>query len=753
MSAALRRLRARGARSALAATGVLAAGAMLGTAVTVAYGLGTGFDRATERADAPDLIASFDERSRADVAQRVRALPNVESVSYRFEVKDVPIAAGGEVIRSGAVEVVRRGRRGYALLEGRDIAGAPREVVVERGVARELDLGVGDRLDVGRLGAHRVVGISLAPDNVAYPLADAARIYLSSAALARRFGSEPSEANRMLLWVRDPRRLDSTLVQARAVSFGVSDLRFLTRAGVRVLRDEAAGIVIALLVAFSLIATLAAGVMLGALGRADVERRLPAIGVLRAVGLSRVGVAARFALDAVLLAVPAAALGIAAGALLARGPTASLLGSINELAPGAALLVPLGGALMALVAIACGASAWPAWRASRRPPVELLRGAELRGAGGRLAARLPAGIGWLGLRMLAGRPLRTAAATAVLTIAAAIVLLLLALASQLTELRDDPGSIGKRYDLAADLGPERAGDVRALAGVDAASVRYSVRAADAFDLGETLRVVAYPGDHTRFEASPLTDGRRVRADGEAEIGAGLADALGVPLGATLAIALESGGEARFRVVGIVAALEEQGRIAYVRPPRLLAADPAAPPEVAVDLARDADRAGVIAALRELGAGAPMSVDGAASDQPGFVSVLAGVLRTVALVNGLVALYALVQVLALTALERRSALALLRAVGGGRGELVRVFGGAAAVLVVVAVPGGALLSALVLGPAVGSLAADYAPLAPRPSPGQVVLVACGSAVMAALAAAIVARRSTRAPVAAGLRGVE
>jgi ABC-type lipoprotein release transport system permease subunit len=753
MRAALRRLRARGARSVLAATGVLAAGAMLGTALTVAYGLSTGFDRAADRADAPDLIASFDERSGVDVARRVEALPNLESASYRLEVNDVAIAAGDDVIGSGVVELVRPGRRGYALLEGRDLSGGSREVVVEQGVARELELEIGDRLDVGRVGAHRVVGISLAPDNVAYPLAATARVYLSAAALERRSGSELTETNRVLVWVRDPDRLDSTLVQARAVSFGVQDLRFLTRAGVRVLRDQAAGIVIALLVSFSLIATGAAGLMLGALGRADVERRLGAIGVLRAVGLPRAGVAARFALDALLLALPAAALGIAAGALLARGPTAALLGAINELPPGAALLLPLGGALAALVAIACAASAWPAWRAARRPPVTLLRGAELRGVGGRLLAWLPPGIGWLGLRMLVGRPLRSAAAAAVLAVAAAIVLLLLALASLLVELRDDPGSVGKRYDLTADLGPDRVGDVRALGGVDAASVRYSVRAADAFDLGETLSVVAYPGDHTRFEAAPLTQGRRVAGDDEAEIGVGLADALGVPLGATLAIALESGREARFRVVGIVGALEERGRIAYVRPPRLLAAEPGAPPQVAVDLDRDADRDAVVDGLRNLGAGAPASVGGAASDQGGFVAVLAGVLRTVALVSALLALYALVQVLGLTALERRQALALLRALGAGRGELARVFAGAAAALVAVALPAGTLLCALVLAPAVGSLAADYAPLAPQPGAGQVALVAAGFALLAALAVAIVARRSARADVAASLRGVE
>ena len=44
------------------------------------------------------------------------------------------------------------------------------------------------------------------------------------------------------------------LVQARATSYGLHDLRFVTRSGVRVLLDQAAGIVIDLLVALSLIA-------------------------------------------------------------------------------------------------------------------------------------------------------------------------------------------------------------------------------------------------------------------------------------------------------------------------------------------------------------------------------------------------------------------------------------------------------------------------------------------------------------------
>ncbi len=145
----------------------------------------------------------------------------------------------------------------------------------------------------------------------------------------------------------------------------------------------------------------------------------------------------------------------------------------------------------------------------------------------------------------------------------------------MTALRNDPGSVGKRYSLTARLPAEAAPQVRAIPGVADAAPRWIVRGADSFALGEPVKLVAFPGDHTRFEDPPLAGGRRLRGDGEAEVGVGLAQALGVGLGATLAVQLESGSEVRFRVVGIVRALDEDGRVAYVRPGRLLAADPAA----------------------------------------------------------------------------------------------------------------------------------------------------------------------------------
>jgi ABC-type lipoprotein release transport system permease subunit len=131
-------------------------------------------------------------------------------------------------------------------------------------------------------------------------------------------------------------------------------------------------------------------------------------------------------------------------------------------------------------------------------------------------------------------------------------------------------------------------------------------------------------------------------------------------------------------------------------------------------------------------------------------VLATVLRGVGLAVGLVCLYALIQALAMTARERRGAVALLRACGGDSRTVATVLAGAALIVAGPAAIAGVLLEWLVLGPLVARLAAGFATLPLAPSPGQVALVIGGLAVLAAAATAIVARRTMREPPIAGLR---
>jgi hypothetical protein len=241
LRAALADVRARRGRALLAAIGIAAAALMAGTAITVSYGLGSGFDRAARRADLPDAIVRFDARAVGDVDRRVRALPNVRARSYRYEGLGFQIRAGAHASSKGALEVVLGRPRGYAVVSGRDLGDCGCDVVVERGLARAWGLRPGSRLAVEGFGVLRVRGIAVAPDNVAFPLSSVARVWIAQAAVRREYGRPLGEANVLQIWAHDRAALAPMLAQAREASFGLDNLRILTRTGVRVLVDRARG--------------------------------------------------------------------------------------------------------------------------------------------------------------------------------------------------------------------------------------------------------------------------------------------------------------------------------------------------------------------------------------------------------------------------------------------------------------------------------------------------------------------------------
>ncbi|HSC51315.1 MAG TPA: FtsX-like permease family protein [Gaiellaceae bacterium] len=749
---ALARLRVRRGRVLLAAGGIAAAAAMLGASVTVAYGLATGFDRTAARAHLPDILATFDPQSRESVARVVSSLANVKVASYRLQADYVSIGSGNRFDGDATViGLPRDGTRGYAIVSGRALE-HPDEALVEQGLARSWHLGPGARLEVSgeRL---RIVGVAVAPDNVAYPLARRPRVWLSYRDAAAATGTPLGVVNSAVVWLVDPKLAGVTLDQARSAALGVQRLRFTTRAGLHVLIGQAAGIVIALLVSFSLIALVVAGTMLAASANAEVQRRLEGLGLLRAIGASPRAVVAAAVVEAVAVALPAGALGVLVGWALVASPLDRLLGSLSQLGPGASVAPLLLGVLLGLVALVALASAWPAWRATRGPAGAVLRRGDVTGS----ARRLPGGGGpaGLGVRMALLRPARTAGGIVVLGSAVVVILLILSIAALLLRLDRNPVAVGKRYQLTASAPAFDAAQIARLPGVEAAAPRYELSAADSFDLGEAFTVIAFPGDHTRFEAPPLAEGRRLRGPREAEVGLGLAQVLNLSPGATLAAQLPSGREARFRVVGIVRALERQGRVAYVQPQQL---GGEAPEQIAIRLRPSASASSVRRELRRAGVFSSrpshgitgQSVQGWASRSSGFIDVLVALLRTVAVIDALVCLYAIAQLLALTVQERRSGLATVRALGGGTRQLGSIVAFAAAPVVLAAVVVGLAAERWLVGPAVARLAASYVSLTLAPSAAAVAVTAAGLVAGAAVTVLWATRLVTRGPVVGFLR---
>jgi predicted lysophospholipase L1 biosynthesis ABC-type transport system permease subunit len=743
-------LRVRRGRALITAAGVAAAAAMIGASVTVAYNLNGGFQRSASKAGTPDVIVHFDPRDASLIASRVRALPNLASFSLQLEQRPVVLRSPGRApILSGDLLGTLGTRRGYSIVAGRDLSGRPAEAVVERGLAEQMHIHVGSRLDVGpayRAIAARVVGIAVAPDNVAYPYASGARVWLpyrDAAALSVEGPGRPVDT--ALLWVRDPKQLEVTLEQARSAVYGLTGLTFITRQGIGVLIDGAAGIVIALLVAVSLGALIGAFVMIVASARAEVQRRLETIALVRALGASTGAIVAAAVAESFLVAVPAALLGLAAGAWAATGAVDALLRALDQFPRGAGITAPLAGCLLLLVAMVGAATAWPTWRACRGPVAPVLRDAELPATMRRLP--LPRGTLGLGMRMALSRPARTAIAVLVTAGSVAVVLLLLALAAELQRLENDPGAIGKHYQLTTHSSVAALHRIDLLPGVAAAAQRFSSPVADAYELGQSFDLVAYCGNRLRFENPPLSAGRRATRPEEAEVGQGLSEPLGLDPGSTLAVQFGDGDEARFRVVGVVRTLENDGRVAFVQPGREVCGFRGG--QTVIQLKNGADASKVQRQLAIDGY-RPATVGGVTTRNAGFLGVLADLLRTVAVIDGVVCLYVLAQVLGSLALERRAAVGSLRALGAGTAQVGGLFLGAALVVVALAFPVAAVLERWVLGPRAAGLAAPYATVPLAAGTVELTLALAALVVISCIASFIVARRALAEPIARLLR---
>jgi ABC-type antimicrobial peptide transport system permease subunit len=763
-------LRTRRRRTLLSAAGVVLAAAMLSAAIVIADGLGDGFSRAVHKADLGDLIVRFKAEPTSLVTKRLEALPDLSGFALRYEQPNSTVSFAGQRTPNAVAEVIGGGRRqGYAVVAGHNLSGGGDDILVEPAWASAWGIKVGDSIRVDGFGPERVVGFAEGPDDVGYPLG-APRYYLSLAQIDARYGPIPNpRVDFAEIWLNNPRYVSQVLVQARDESFG---LQFVTRSGVSVLISQAAGIVIDLLVALSAIALVTAAVLLATSARAEVQRRLRSIGIRRAVGATRRHVALTQAVEAAIVAVPAASLGVLAGWAVTYGPGDRLLGLLNQPGPGAGLIAPLlAGWAVAVVVPVLGA-AWPAWSAAGRGVLTLLRGADVakrrtrrfgRGAPGRAGATgatgATSGVGGgfergglalLGARLQGARRARLITTVTMLACSTAFVLLLIALAGALSSLETDPQVLGKHYELTAADPPAEASAIATLPGVAAAAPRYEVHAVDGYSLGELIDVIAYPVNHTPFESPALDSGTRLAGDDQAEVGVGLANALGLAAGSGLLMELPNGTQLSLKVSGTVSSLAYQGLVAYVPATALLRADPAAPSKIAILLTPKADPNTVISELRAIGAH-PTVASGAVARGAPLVAVLKTILIAIAVVDGLVCIYALVQACALTMQERRRTVAVLRACGANAGAIRRLLGGAVLALIAPAALVGVLVEWLALGPALAKLAAGYATLDLNPTLTELVAVLLGLTLSGVAAVFWVTRSAVREPVVEGLAG--
>ena len=192
----------------------------------------TGFDRAAREADLPDVIVRFSPRAAPSVDATCARLPNLAGALLPPRVRPPPCRGRQRHDRTTAsIEIVGRAPRLRDRRRPRPATAAPDEAVVERGVAREWDIRIGDPLDIGRSAAcaWRARGRRPTTSHSRWPAAP--RVYVSRRVdpAARAAAPGAVRVNLALIWVNDRATVDVLLQQARAASSGLANLRFLTR--------------------------------------------------------------------------------------------------------------------------------------------------------------------------------------------------------------------------------------------------------------------------------------------------------------------------------------------------------------------------------------------------------------------------------------------------------------------------------------------------------------------------------------------
>ena len=160
-------------------------------------------------ADLPDVIVRFDPQpaSRVAAADRRAARPRPR-YSLRERVTGVGLATASDIGRQR-----RRsrwsapGRRGYAIVAGRDVSRAPRRGR-DRARARA---GLGRCSSATRCGSTAsaplpIVGLRRARPTTSPIRSPTPRVYVSRPALARRSGAASPRVNLAQIWLRDPRQ-------------------------------------------------------------------------------------------------------------------------------------------------------------------------------------------------------------------------------------------------------------------------------------------------------------------------------------------------------------------------------------------------------------------------------------------------------------------------------------------------------------------------------------------------------------------
>jgi ABC-type antimicrobial peptide transport system permease subunit len=259
-------------------------------------------------------------------------------------------------------------------------------------------------------------------------------------------------------------------------------------------------------------------IILGAVGMMNAQlmsviERTREIGVLRAVGWTRMRVLRMILGESLLVSLAGGALGVGLGLLALRG--ASLLSPLLENLMGQITPAHLVRALLVVLPVGLIGGAYPAWRASRLQPVEALR--YEGGASGAGLRRLP--VGGMAVQSLWQRSSRTALTLGAIAITVGAIMALegvvRGMASAMVEITTGSGAeimVRERDAAASSLSSidERvASRIAVLTGVEQVS-RMVITAITLPDSGSLFMLQGYALNEAAIRRFPIVEG--VQAD-------------------------------------------------------------------------------------------------------------------------------------------------------------------------------------------------------------------------------------------------
>ncbi len=456
----LRALAARKARTVLTMVAIVLGVGMVAAAFTVTDTMRRGTDSLSTAAyGGTDAVVAgrqaFEgstgtswalQRPRVDAAtlERVRSVPSVgvavgDIVDQQTKVigSDGKPAGTGPYFGIGLDPSAPKALNPLRIVDGR-FASGPGEVVVDQATADAEKLKVGASVKVAAeatTASYRVVGVARFGDVKTLGSASVAVFDLPT---AQRALGRVGEFDDILVAGRDgvaPSTLRAALDDALPANIAVQSAVANDRYQFSDL-DTIVDILRGVLLAFGIIAVLVGGFTIANALSITVAQRSRELGLLRMVGASRGQVLRSVLVEAVALGVVASVLGIAAGYGLAAGIT-SLFDAMGMGLPAGSMSLAGGTVVAAMlvgVVVTTLAGLIPAIRATRVPPVAVLRAAELRTPGrigravrslvsviGRPAQRLGGAAGDLARRNAMRQPGRTFATAGALTIGVALV--------------------------------------------------------------------------------------------------------------------------------------------------------------------------------------------------------------------------------------------------------------------------------------------------------------------------------------------